>query len=623
MLKITLDFESFYSREYSLRKMTPVEYILGAEFETIGCAVKVRDKPTVWLEGDRVASLLRKVNEPWMCITHNALFDCSILAWRYDIHPTLCVDTMSMARALLSPYLPRASVSLETVSTYLNLGHKEMSALGNVMGMRLRDIKARPALYDALVKYALGDADKCRGIFDHVSSSFPAQEFIINDMIIKMATRPQFAVDQNLLYEHLAQITDAKTHLLERANISKLELMSNDKFAVALRNLGVEPATKISPATGKETYAFAKTDEFMDELQEHGDPDVQALVAARLGLKSTLEETRTQRFINISRLTHDGNEAWMPIALRFSGAHTHRFSGDWKLNQQNLPSRKSRKLRQSLKAPEGRVVLAADSAQIEARLTAWLAKCAILVKQFTLGEDVYSIFATEIYGFVVTKKDKIQRFLGKTSILGLGFGMGGTKFDDTVRIQAADQNIEIDLAPLGGAKSIVDLYRRKYPEIPATWKRLDGLIQRMAAGRANGETFGPCIVEGHTIRLPGGLPLQYPDLKYDPAFGWSYWDGRKRKPLWGGTLLENIVQYLDRQAVMEAAVRIQRRVRVLGINMPLAHQVHDELVYVPRIEDVSIVTPIVEEEMFRRPSWGPDLPLAAETKSGVSFGDVE
>jgi len=124
--------------------------------------------------------------------------------------------------------------------------------------------------------------------------------------------------------------------------------------------------------------------------------------------------------------------------------------------------------------------------------------------------------------------------------------------------------------------------------------------------------------------MPGGLPLQYHDLSYDTRTGqWSYWDGRKRKPIWGGTLLENIVQHLDRQAVMQAAVRIQKRTKALGIDMRLAHQVHDELVYAPRRSEVHIVQPIVDEEMSRRPTWGLDLPLSSESKLGSNFGEME
>ena len=101
---------------------------------------------------------------------------------------------------------------------------------------------------------------------------------------------------------------------------------------------------KISPRTGKQTFAFSKTDEGFKKLQEHPDEKVQNLVAARLGTKSTLEETRTQRFIDI------GNRGSLPVPLKYYAAHTGRWGGSDNVNLQNIP-RKS-VLKQSIWAPK-------------------------------------------------------------------------------------------------------------------------------------------------------------------------------------------------------------------------------------------------------------------------------
>ena len=620
MRKVVLDAETFFSTQYSLRKMTPPEYILGSEYETIGWGVKIDNRPPVWLEGDKVAALLRAIDEPWVYIGHNLIFDASIIAFRYNIYPALYVDTMSMARALISHKLPGARVSLDNVGAYF--GMEKGKALANVKGLRLSEIRDNYAeLYKPLADYCLQDVAITRVIYDKLSEQFPLREYMVNDMVIRMATQPQFAVDLPLLEEHLSDVQAAKATLLGRAGVTKMQLMSGEHFATCLRALGVEPETKPSPTDpAKQTYAFAKSDTFMDELLAHDNLDVQALAAARVGLKSTLEETRTQHFINIARLTP---ESKMPIALRYSGAHTHRFSGDWKLNQQNLPSRKGRKLRQSLRAPPGHVILASDASQIEARLTAWLAGQESLVFQFANGDDVYSLFASELYYREITKKDKVERFLGKTAILGLGFGMGAGKFANTVRIAAADQGIEIDLDALGGADKVVATYRTRYPQIPACWRRLERVLSTMTEPHSEQrEMFGPCLIRHESLVLPTGLKLNYHDLRYEDGPGWSYWNGRMRKSIWGGTLLENVVQALDRVVVIDAALRIEARMRHLGLHMPLAHQMHDELVYVPREQDVDVARAIVDEEMARRPVWGPDLPLASESKAGWTFGDM-
>ena len=185
-------------------------------------------------------------------------------------------------------------------------------------------------------------------------------------------------LDLGLLEQHLIETRDRKDALLEAAGVTKEELMSNPKFAEVLRSLGVTPPTKISLTTGKEALAFAKTDEGFLALAEHDNEQVQALVAARLGTKSTLEETRTQRFIDISK------RGLLPVPVRYYAAHTGRWGGDDKINLQNLPSRgaNGKKLKNSIISPAGHTLIDADSAQIEARVLAWLAEQDDLTEAF-------------------------------------------------------------------------------------------------------------------------------------------------------------------------------------------------------------------------------------------------
>lgn len=620
MKRIFFDLETYYSKTYSLRKMTPIEYVLGAEYETVMCAVAEDDKPKFILDGDDVARYFKEQTEPYMAISHNALFDCVVLAFAYNIHPTLCVDTMGMARALLRHQLPQGRVGLDNVAKFLGLGEKIQGALVNVIGMHRQEIKDR-GLWDKYVAYAGQDVDLCRGIYNTLKSKFPATEHVIMDMVIKMCTQPSFRADTNKLYEHLWRIQADKANLLDRIGLAKEDMLSNDKFAAALQNFGVDPPRKISPATGRETWAFAKTDEEFTDLEEHPNPDVQALMSARFGVKSTLEETRTERLISMAQHTEATyGEPILPIPLRYGGAHTHRFSGDYRINAQNLPSRKDTILRSSLVAADGYVVFAIDASQIEARLTAWLAGQWDLVEAFDQGRDVYSEFATRIYRRPITKADKLERTLGKICILALGFGMGFVKLQATIRIEAAKSGYDI-LLSLEECKRIVDLYRATYPAIRNLWYWLNAVIARMASGTCVGETLGPCVFEKNAILLPNGLRLFYEDLRYVDG-NWSFWYEGKRKRLYGGKLLENIIQALDRVCVMGAAIAIKTRARASGFTAHLAHQVHDELIYVPRIDLLQRLRVIAMEEMSRRPWWGPDLPLMAEAKAGPSYGEL-
>lgn len=418
---IVLDFETFYDKDYSLRKMTPVEYILDPRFECIGCSVTEGDDgASVFLEEDALRAYLlgkrdaQKRGGTLVVISHNALFDMCLLAWRFGIVPDLMIDTLGIARAKVNAFT--GSVSLAAVAKHLGLGAKG-DTIGKVVGLHKADIKAA-GLWDAYSRYACNDGDLCREIWKRFRRDFPKDELLVMDMVLRMAVTPRFKLDQSLLAEHLAKVRADKQTLLARTGLmTRDDLMSDEKFAAALRSLGVDPGTKTSPKTGKETYAFAKTDPFMADLDEHESPDVQALAAARLGFKSTGEETRTQRLLAIAQLTWPGNlgTGWMPVPLKYSGAHTHRLSGDWSINAQNLG--RGSPIRSSLEAPDGYVVVVADASQIEARLVAWQAGQDDLVDAFAKGRDVYSEFAGQkVYFRAVSKETPKERFVGKTCL---------------------------------------------------------------------------------------------------------------------------------------------------------------------------------------------------------------
>lgn len=624
MRTVILDFESYYDKEYSLRKMTPVEYVLDPRFETIMCAVKEgwpSNQPTYFVDGADFDKWVKDAQlDKAIVVSHNALFDMCVLAWRYNVVPRLMVDTLGVSRATLGHRLK--NLSLASVARFLGLGVKG-DTVHNVIGMNRAAIKAA-GLWDSYTTYSMNDADLCAGIYDKQvrSGIFPVRELAVMDMVLRCAIEPKFLLDQTALTEHLADVQLAKQQLLAQAMLlganGKADLMSNDKFAGLLRGVGCEPPTKWSPLQQKDIYAFAKTDQEFIDLEEHPSPAVQALVAARTGHKSTLEESRTERLLKISQLTWPGNsqQGWMPIPLRYSGAHTHRLSGDWKLNMQNLP--RGGKLRSALIAPPDHQILTIDASQIEARIVAWLCGQTDLVKQFADGEDVYSTFAAEIFGYPVSKALKKERFVGKTSILGLGFQVGGVKFQSTIEIQSQLQlGAKIEM-PLHEAYRIVDVYRRKNDKISSTWADLQKIgIPVLASG--GDYSLGPCTFEKGAVNLPNGLKLHYHDLHQEngpKGPQWEFTYGGKPKKLYGGKLLENIVQALARIVTMDAALRIQKRLR-------LGMQVHDELVYRVHNDRVEEFKALVLSEMRRRPTWAPDLPLEAEVGVGPSYGDAK
>lgn len=628
-----IDFESYYDKDYSLRKMTPVQYILDPRWESIGMAVREghpSNQPTYWVDGPDLQRWFDNADPNDMYISHNWLFDGCVAAWKYGFVPKHMACTLSIARAILGHKL--RSLSLKNVLEHLGLPPKG-DTVHKVMGMNLAAIKMA-GFYDEYANYSKRDADGCEEIFDRLvrGGAFPVSELAIMDMVLRCAIQPRFRLDMSVLAEHKNDIRVQKDILLAESGLQRdhegkcPELMSNDKFAAMLQNLGVDPPMKTSLVTQKVTFAFAKTDPEFIELQEHDDPRVQALVAARLGHKSTLEETRTERLISISHLTWPGNvQGLMPVPLKISGAHTHRLSGDWKLNLQNLPTRgESNALRRALIAPPGELVSVVDASQIEARITAWLCGQDDLVQDFLDGKDVYSLFASEVFGYPVNRKlttgdHAAHGFVGKTGILGLGFGVGWVKFQRTVKLDSKKfTGKEIALTD-EVALNTVNAYRRKYSRISSTWKSLNDVGIPVLA-RGGSYSIGPCTFEKGAINLPSGLQLKYHDLRYEED-GWFYTYGGKRKKLYGAALLENIVQALARIVTMDAALRIQRRVAPMGLWLNL--QAHDELVYLHPAEIAPQVKALLEEEMRVRPSWAPGLPLNCECNSGLSYGDAK
>ena len=300
--------------------------------------------------------------------------------------------------------------SLKALAKFYKLGVKG-TEIENALGKRKSDFTK--AQLDAYMEYCANDVELTYDLFKCLVREFPQEELQVIDMTIRMYTEPKIALDTNLLKRHLVEVQERKQKLLDGlggTEQAKKMLMSNEMFAKLLRKMGVEPPTKVSPATGKTAYAFAKTDKGFTDLLEHENPMVAAIVQARLGVKSTIEETRTQALIEAA------GRGRLPIMLNYYGAHTGRFSGGDGLNLQNLPSRKNNTIRRALTAPPGHKLMAVDSSQIEARMVAYLAGQDDLVQAFREGRDVYSEFATDIYGYKVDKSKKIERFVGKTCI---------------------------------------------------------------------------------------------------------------------------------------------------------------------------------------------------------------
>lgn len=618
---ITFDFETFYSDEFSLSRITTEEYIRDVRFEVIGVGVQVDGGQPQWFSGTREETRKWLRQFDWknsMALAHNTMFDGAILHWIFGITPMIFLDTLCMGRAL---HGVDVGGSLKALAERYGVGVKGTEVVAAKGKTRMDFAPDDLARYG---EYCKNDVRLTYDLFNIMSKKFPMEELRLIDITLRMFTHPQLYADESALQDRLDELrterSDFLSSLKDTLKVASEEevrkkLSSNKQFADVLKDFNVEVPMKISATTGKETYALAKKDEGFIALTEHEDPVVQRLCAVRLGTKSTLEEKRIERFIEVSRR----NRGSIPVPLKYYGAHTGRWSGVDKVNFQNLPSRdpKKKALKKAIVPPEGYVVINSDSSQIEARVLAWLAGQEDVVKQFANKEDVYSLFATSVYDRKITKANEAERFVGKTCVLGLGYGTGAVKLQHTL---ATSQPISVKLEE-DECKRIVSVYRSKNYKVVELWGDADSMLSAMLNGSFKeplplGE-YGCLWYDEEGIRLPNDLYIRYPKLRRETMDGKSkvVYDSRKGPvSLWGGAVVENVVQALARIIVAEQMVNISERYRP-------ALTVHDAVVIVVPEHEKDEAVRFVTEMMSRAPDWAPGLPVACEAKVGATYGD--
>jgi hypothetical protein len=633
---VTLDFETYYDTQYSLSKLTTEQYVRDPRFEVILVGAKVNDLEPVWFSGtmeEIKAWLLNLGIERAFLLCHHTAFDGLILNHHFGITPKFYLDTMSMAKPLHGQTI---GVSLDALAKRYTVGMKG-DALVNYIGKRRADFtKVDLARYGG---YCTNDVQLTYMLFQILKQELPRDELKVIDLFVRMFTQPTLELDGDFLQKHLGVVQARRANLLAKLGELGGEdvIMSNPKFAELLRSLDVDPPTKISARTGNPTFAFSKQDQEFKALLFHPDELVRTAVEVRLGLKSTIEESRTEAFIGIA-----SRGAW-PVYLHYYGAHTGRASGGDGVNPQNL--HRGGALRKAVRAPKGYRLVAGDSSQIEARVTALLAGQDDLVEDFRNKVDIYSNFASLVYGRPIDRKRKVMQangqaffpdeaegFVGKTCILGLGFGMGGKKLQHTLGLGIGGPAVNLDL---GRCHDIVDLYRSKYRRIAQLWQSGDKALNAVIKGEEY--SFGPnglLKTSSEGIHLPNGMVIRYPGLTYIPREGFVYAKNRREQAEWvkqnlsgqwnaglltriyGGKVIENVVQAIARIVVFDQMLKIAQHCKVVLT-------VHDEVVACVPEGSVEQTVTLVTQTMTLPPAWAPTLPIACEVHSGETYGEAK
>lgn len=647
---IILDFETYYDDEYSLSKITTEEYIRDPRFQSIGMSIKF-DGATEFYRGENWIPRLKElmaISPDSPVGSHNAMFDAGILGLRYNIHPRNIADTMSMSAACgLNRCAGRSSLS--KLAEYLQkLGHKVPAKGGyvaNMKGVRMEDMSVHD--WVSYEDYCKLDTDICHLIYQVCLQYIPDYEMRMMSETIRMFSKPAFALNKPMLDDYAVHLekmrVDNLVNLTAKFNFEDIEvtqshLRSRPKFQKLLEACNVEIPMKVSPTTGKTVPALSKKDEAYMALLDHPNPTVRQLVECRLNAASTLEQTRCARFIGIA------SRGLMPVPLKYASAHTKRYGGADKINLQNLRKRSGDiTLRRSICAPEGHVIIASDSSQIEARLLAYAANEQYMVDIFVSRRCPYSDMAAKIYNKTYdevytaakierTKEGTTQRNVGKATILGAGYGMGVERFTKEMNLGGLTEAAEM-------AETIIATYRGANPNIKAFWATCQDALEVMLHGGAmwfggpnndlfyatgNTEFWGKVIP---AIKLPDGGYIYYENLrKEETDESWTGWEYKydqfkdyRHEPtrVYGGKVAENLIQALAFSVLKFQALRMVDR------GVPVHLNIHDEWAsVVPKSQarDAAIAHALSMREV---PDYIPVGLLDCEVDIGLNYADTK
>ena len=451
-----------------------------------------------------------------------------------------------------------------------------------------------PDIEEQIAGYCIQDVDLTYALYNVMQPNYPQSELDLIDLTCRMYVEPRLFLNRTLLQAHKDDIVANTAQLIQDSGLTRAQLASQKQFAEHLESLNITVPTKKSQRTGKMIPAFSKADKAYTQMCNMY-PQYKHIWDAREAVKSRIEETRAQRLLD--GCNPDGT---LSVPLRYYAAHTGRFGGTEKINLQNLP--RGSKLRNAIQAGPEEMLYISDLSNIEARMLAWLAKEQDLLDSFATGEDVYSNFASQIYNRPITKENKLERYVGKTAILGLGYGMGANKYQ-TILAQGSPAVDVTQSTALG----IVAQYRAMYPNIPQLWSIGKQLLFYMLDRTEQSYSYGPLSVASNALKLPNGMYLQYPHLRYSNN-EFIYDSGRNGiTRTHGPRLVENIVQALARIVITDQMLAIQN---IPGISVVLT--VHDEIIALGSDKNADETLATIMAIMKQPPTWCTELPLDAE-----------
>ena len=657
---LCIDFETRWSStDYTLSKMTTEAYIRDPRFKAFGvCIHEVgADASTQWYRHDELAKIFSMYD--WTktaVLAQNSQFDAAILSMIYGVQPCFIFDSLSMARALRGVEVGNSLMKLAEDYGLPPKGHAVHSTNG------LEELT--PEIEHELAEYCKHDVYLCEQIFlklmrredpdGSIHGPYPSKELRLIDMTVRMYTNPMLTLDVPMLEQALQEENAKLAAALARAGVEESALASNPKFADILRSMHITPPMKVSKTTKKPAYALAKNDALFQALLNGDNADVASLCEARLRVKSTLERTRAQRFIEIA------DRGALPVPLSYYGASV---TGRWaaskgsNINLQNM--KRGSFLRKSIMAPAGNVLCVGDLSQIEPRVLAWLADYEDMLDIFRAGGDPYAAFGAPMFNVPGMTKEShpVLRQSAKSALLGAGYQLGWASFAAQLLVgflgappqrygKAEAKQLGVtsaDIAKFLGnkehmrkmreiphfcaetellihclaSKAIIDKYRVAASPVVDFWGLLGNLMEHSLFGGHEYTHKGILHFSKGRIELPSGMHIRYDDLRQeydeDKKLQYTYTDGRSRVKLYPGKICNNVTQGTARVVMSDGMLRVQQRYPVVGT-------VHDELLALVPDADAETALPWVLGQMTKEPKWMPGIPLDADGGTNRRYG---
>ena len=568
---VAIDFETFYSDEYSVSTMGPHNYTKDPRFDAYILSAYCPEFQYV----GHPSGFDWKLLSGRTVVAHNALFEWYILdALGVEIDFTL-VDSAGVCR-------------------YMNVAGSLKDAIfglyGETRDKTIRDdaMKGRhwhqftPDEQHAINAYALQDSVDAWTIWDDFGSEWPEKEYRVWLQTCHMLRRG-------------VRVDVAKLD-------SYVDILANEYHRCLSLMPWVEAGEKPgSPKAVKECCrdngvpipkSFNKKENDVKEWVEvYGEkfPWVQAFQDHK-----SVNQFRNKLLSLRNRL--DGDT--LHYDLIYAGTRTLRWAGrgaesDTSVGGYNILTMRKDAMfgcdERSLIIPrDGKKFIIADWAQIEPRILFVRVDKQSLLKLIRQGMSVYEAYARATGNWDrpedLKSGDPKLYATFKAIVLGLGYGMGHEKF-------VSSSGLDM---PLPEAKDLVRRYRYvDNPEIQALWYEFGDEMTRYTGASV------------YRQELPSGRPIFYYNVEVSATNGNIIVPkelGLSRLDYyWGGKLVENYIQSVARDILVETLLG--------GWGEDIVLHIYDEAVFEV---DIDVPVPEIVEYMCRPVEWLPDLPLDAE-----------